>query len=168
MNKKSLNEIAQGNEAIKTSRSEPIQQEPQRQSMDFIRSLVLDIPIQTERTQPVREEMNIEKMLEAQLESEVKKLEAPTDETDHVSLDIPLLIRILEHVREGVDNDVEIHDIVERMVSIRQKGVLTMDDYEHIAGNITKGMVPDKPEKEPSLNGETLNLESLKLLAGVK
>lgn len=167
MNKKSLNEIAQGNEAIKTSRSEPIQQEPQRQSMDFIRSLVLDIPIQTERTQPVREEMNIEKMLEAQLESEVKKLEAPTDETDHVSLDIPLLIRILEHVREGVDNDVEIHDIVERMVSIRQKGVLTMDDYAIISGGDVEGTDMEFAPKAIASDRQDESLAAIRKLAGI-
>lgn len=49
-NKTSLNEIASGSNAIKTARAEPIQQEDApRQSMDFIRSLVLDIPIQTMR-----------------------------------------------------------------------------------------------------------------------
>ena len=49
-NKTSLNEIASGSDAIKTARNEPIQQaETPRQSMDFIRSLVLDIPIQTTR-----------------------------------------------------------------------------------------------------------------------
>jgi hypothetical protein len=49
-NKTSLNEIASGSNAIKTARAEPIQQvEAPRQTMDFIRSLVLDIPIQTTR-----------------------------------------------------------------------------------------------------------------------
>jgi hypothetical protein len=47
-NKTSLTEIASGSNAIKTARAKPIQQEDApRQSMDFIRSLVLDIPIQT-------------------------------------------------------------------------------------------------------------------------
>ena len=49
-NKTSLNEIASGSDAIKTARAEPIQQEStSRQSMDFIRSLILDLPIQTVR-----------------------------------------------------------------------------------------------------------------------
>jgi hypothetical protein len=49
-NKTSLNEIASGSNAIKTARAEPIQQEStSRQSMDFIRSLILDLPIQTVR-----------------------------------------------------------------------------------------------------------------------
>jgi hypothetical protein len=43
--KKPLREIANGAAAINIARSNPIPQ-PARQSMDFIRSLVLDIPIQ--------------------------------------------------------------------------------------------------------------------------
>lgn len=167
MNKKSLNEIAQGTSAIKTARSEPLQSEQQRQSMDFIRSLVLDIPVQTERQSPVREEMNIERMLEAQLDSEVKKLEAPADETDHVSLDVPLLIRILEHVREGVDNDVEIHDMVERMVSIRQKGVLTMDDYSLISGGDIEGTDMETAPKSIASDRQDESLAAIRKLAGL-
>jgi len=49
-NKSPLNEIASGAEAIKTARAEPIQQaDTPRQTMDFIRSLVLDLPIQSTR-----------------------------------------------------------------------------------------------------------------------
>lgn len=48
--KSPLNEIASGASALRTARSEPIQQESApRQTMDFIRSLVLDLPIQTTR-----------------------------------------------------------------------------------------------------------------------
>lgn len=168
MNKKSLHEIAQSGEAIKSSRSEPIQrEEPRKQTMDFIRSLVLDIPIQTVRDQPVREEMNIEKMLEAQLESEVKKLEAPADETDHVSFDIPLLIRLLEHAREGIDSDVELHDLVERIISIRKKGVLTMDDYGLISGGDIEGTDMEFATKNMSSERQDESLAALKKLAGI-
>lgn len=48
--KSPLNEIASGSNAIKTARAEPIKQEDApRQTMDFIRSLVLDLPIQSTR-----------------------------------------------------------------------------------------------------------------------
>jgi hypothetical protein len=47
-NKSPLNEIASGADAIKTARAEPLQKaESPRQTMDFIRSLVLDLPIQS-------------------------------------------------------------------------------------------------------------------------
>lgn len=55
------------------------------------------------------------------------------DKKDTITVDIPLMIRILELARENVKTDVELHQIVERLISIRNKGVLTMDDYERIA-----------------------------------
>lgn len=168
MNKKSLIEVAQGNDAIKTARSEPIQhEEARRPTMDFIRSLVLDIPVQTVRDDTVREEMNIEKMLEAQLDAEVKKLEAPADETDHVSFDIPLLIRILEHAREGLKSDVELHDLVERIISIRSKGVLTMNDYDVIAGGDIEGTSMEHAPKSISSDRQDESLAAIRKLAGI-
>ena len=56
------------------------------------------------------------------------------DKEDVLSFDIPLFIRILELAREDVKEDMELHRITERLLSIRKKGVLTMDDYEFIAG----------------------------------
>lgn len=168
MNKKSLQEIAQGTGAIKAARAEPIQHEAPRQpSMDFIRSLVLDIPVQTVRDHPVREEMNIEKMLEAHLDAEVKKLEAPADETDHVSFDVPLLIRILEHAREGIKSDVELHDLVERIISIRSKGVLTMGDYDIIAGGNIEGTDMERAPKSIAADKQNESLAAIKKLAGI-
>ena len=57
-----------------------------------------------------------------------------TDKEDVLSFDIPLFIRILELAREDVKEDMELHRITERLLSIRKKGILTMDDYEFIAG----------------------------------
>lgn len=55
------------------------------------------------------------------------------DKKDTVTFDIPLLIRVLELAREDVKDDMEIHRIVERLLEIRKKGTLTMDDYDFIA-----------------------------------
>lgn len=57
-----------------------------------------------------------------------------TDKADTISLDIPLMIRMLELAREDVKDDMELHRITERLIEIRNKGTLTMDDYEFIAG----------------------------------
>ena len=52
--KKPLQEVASSSDALKTARSEPLHQTPaSRQSMDFIRSLVLDLPIQTQRPENI-------------------------------------------------------------------------------------------------------------------
>ncbi len=56
------------------------------------------------------------------------------DKADIISLDIPLMIRMLELAREDVKDDMELHRITERLISIRNKGTLTMDDYDFIAG----------------------------------
>lgn len=60
-----------------------------------------------------------------------------TDDADVISVDIPLMIRILELAREDVKDDMELHRITERLIEIRNKGVLTMDDYDFIA-NVKK------------------------------
>lgn len=55
------------------------------------------------------------------------------DKKDTVTVDIPLLIRLLELAREDVKNDMDLHRIVEKLIDIRNNGVLTMDDYNTIA-----------------------------------
>jgi hypothetical protein len=57
-----------------------------------------------------------------------------TDKKDTISVDIPLMIRLLELSREDVKTDVELHQIVERLIHIRNKGVLNMNHYHYIAG----------------------------------
>jgi hypothetical protein len=55
------------------------------------------------------------------------------DKKDTITFDIPLLIRVFELVREDVKTDVTLHKVVERLIDMRHKGVLTMDDYTSIA-----------------------------------
>jgi hypothetical protein len=55
-----------------------------------------------------------------------------TDKKDTVTFDIPLLIRALEHAREDIKTDIELHQMVERLINLRHKGVLTMDNYDEI------------------------------------
>jgi len=136
-------------------------------SLDFLKSL------QPKKKAVVAEAKTVsyEDMLLAQLEYKANKIGESLDKQDHVSLDVPLLIRVFELVREGAKTDVDVHNITERLLSIKDKGVLTMSDYEHIAGNITKGMVPDKHDdshQQPALKGEEMDLNSIKALAGIK
>lgn len=56
------------------------------------------------------------------------------DKKDTVTFDIPLLIRTLELAREDIKTDMDLHRVVERLINIRNKGALTMDDYNYIAG----------------------------------
>jgi hypothetical protein len=56
---------------------------------------------------------------------------------DFISLDTPLLIRLLEWAREEAGDDVDLHVIAERMdrLSGSQSPVLTMSDYPAIVGD---------------------------------
>lgn len=60
------------------------------------------------------------------------------DRKDTVTINIPLMIRLLELAREDVKTDMELHHIVERLINIRSRGVLGMDHYNYIAGKSRK------------------------------
>lgn len=60
-------------------------------------------------------------------------IDESVDKKDTVVFDIPLLIRVLELAREDIKSDMDLHRVVERLIDIRNKGVLTMDDYDTIA-----------------------------------
>ncbi len=54
------------------------------------------------------------------------------DKMDVVMFDIPLLIRMLEYAREDAKTDMDLHKVVEKLIHIRKKGVLTMKDYTFV------------------------------------
>jgi len=61
----------------------------------------------------------------------------PVDEDfnaqDVVSVDVPLLIRLLEYAREDAKTDMDLHDVTERLIALSQEGnTLTMQDYDTI------------------------------------
>ena len=62
------------------------------------------------------------------------------DGKDKVTLDVPLLIRILELSREDIKSDAELHKMVERILDLKNKETLTMDDYDFIAKIHEKGI----------------------------
>jgi hypothetical protein len=52
---------------------------------------------------------------------------------DVVSVDIPLLIRLLEYAREDAETDADLHNLAERLIALSQEGnTLTMQDYDTI------------------------------------
>jgi hypothetical protein len=55
------------------------------------------------------------------------------DQQDTITMNIPALIRTLELVREDVHSDAELHFVVENLLNIKNKKVITMDDYAYIA-----------------------------------
>ena len=89
------------------------------------------------------------------------------DKVDTITMDIPLFIRMLEYSREDAAQDVDLHDVTEKAISLgKERGILQMDDYNEIVGaaeEIKEGMgneVGDKVyfkneigEKYPSFKG---------------
>lgn len=102
--------------------------------------------------------MTYENYLFARLEAAARLTENTQDPQDHIMLDIPLFIRILELAREDIKSDPELHKMVERVISLKNNGVLTMDDYDTIAGT----------PLEPQHNNMHSDLESIKKLAGLR
>jgi len=68
---------------------------------------------------------------------EKKPVKEAVDEKDTVTLDIPLMIRIVEYAKEDAKTDMDLHRMVENLIDLRHEGVLTMEHYEQIV-NIKK------------------------------
>ena len=65
-----------------------------------------------------------------------KNMKEEADVKDTVCMDIPLLIRVLEFIREDVKTDVELHNTVERLIDMRHDVPLTMEHYDSITGKL--------------------------------
>lgn len=58
------------------------------------------------------------------------------DDIDSITLDVPLLIRLLEHAREDIKTDAQLHEVVTRVIALSKTGVeiLGMEQYSQIVG----------------------------------
>jgi hypothetical protein len=55
---------------------------------------------------------------------------------DVVSLNIPLLMRVMEYAKEDAKTDMDLHHVVEKMIELSQQGEsLSMDNYNAIVGD---------------------------------
>lgn len=80
--------------------------------------------------------------------------ENSTDPVDTVTLDVPLLTRILELAREDVKSDADLHGVITNIISLKNNGTLTMNDYEKIV-------------QQKSVDQDSTELESILKLAGI-
>lgn len=52
---------------------------------------------------------------------------------DIISLDVPLLIRIMEYSKEDAQTDMDLHKVAENIIELSKQGkTLTMEDYSYI------------------------------------
>lgn len=57
------------------------------------------------------------------------------NEEDKITVDVPLLIRLLEYAREDSKDDLDLHNVATRMIGLSEKGeTLTMEHYAQIVG----------------------------------
>ena len=66
------------------------------------------------------------------------------DTPDTVTVDIPLLIRLLEYAREDAKTDMDLHTATENLINLsKENNVLSMDHYEAIVGTQKQLPAPD-------------------------
>ena len=82
------------------------------------------------------EQKHAQKFVNDYVDSNLKEA---VDRRDTVTLDIPFLIRLLEYAREDAKTDMDLHKVVERLINMRKKGVLTMADYRNATSHIREG-----------------------------
>ena len=79
---------------------------------------------------------------------------------DEVTFNIPLLIRFAELMREDIKTDVALHEVIENLIDIKDKGTLTMRDYDSMVGNVTgteENTNTDAVEEEKMAEGGKVN-----------
>jgi hypothetical protein len=106
--------------------------------------------------------MNFSTLLHSNLVNPAKPAkikENDRDMADHVTMDIPLLVRVLELSRENLKSDADLHVVVTRLIELKNQGVLTMNNYEQVSRGFDKGDAPTQ-----QVDAE---LESIKKLAGI-
>lgn len=86
---------------------------------------------------------------------------------DTITLDVPLMIRLLEYAREDAKTDMDLHSIAEKLISLGQNGnALSMDDYSSIVDQLDElapsapgTAIPPSPQELQKANQEKQNLQ---------
>ena len=108
--------------------------------------------------------------------------ESQDNPADTVSMDIPLLIRIMEYAREDAKTDQDLHNVAERLIAMSGGGsTLGMDQYDAIVGQpeldeevvapVTPGVAPTAPAANTAANPAAvaqMKAQQLKTLAAQK
>jgi hypothetical protein len=81
------------------------------------------------------------------------------NQADAVTMDVPLLIRVMEYAREDAKTDIDLHDVAERLIELSQEGrTLTMQDYDSIMGQMNE--IAPVPPTAPGGNAQDPNKQA--------
>jgi hypothetical protein len=78
-------------------------------------------------------------MKKSQLIEEIRAIiREESDTIDTITVDVPLLIRLLEYAREDAKTDMDLHDVTENLIRMsKSKDVLSMVDYDAIVKKLS-------------------------------
>lgn len=69
---------------------------------------------------------------------------APQDPADKVTLDVPLLIRLLEWAKEDAKDDMQLHKVSEKLITLsKNEQPLTMQNYDEIVNSDANNVALD-------------------------
>ena len=70
-------------------------------------------------------------------------VDSEEDPVDAVTIDVPLLIRLLEYAREDAETDMDLHNVTEMLINLsKEHDTLSMDQYDQIVGDQKKLVAP--------------------------
>ena len=99
-----------------------------------------------------------------QMVSSEPKPTAQSNPVDKVTMDVPLLLRIMEYSKEDAKTDMDLHHVVEKLISLSSDGQpLNMDHYEQIVGSVSEqGSPAEKLIKDIEYNPKDDDEEEVK------
>jgi hypothetical protein len=71
------------------------------------------------------------------------------DKTDTVTMDVPLLTRVLEMAREDIKSDEDLHVVVTKLIKMAKNGTLSMENYKKLTED-KKMVVPTLKPRDPN------------------
>lgn len=84
-------------------------------------------------TKHISQSQTPSKLLKNKAKQGALKRISEEDEIDTVKLDIPLLMRVLEYAKEDAKTDMDLHNVVTKMIAFnKEKEILSMEDYDAI------------------------------------
>jgi len=83
--------------------------------------------------------------------------------TDVIRIDVPAFLRLLELAKEDVDNDMDLHDVTQRVTELSKDHVISMKDYDQIV-DFMKSQGDDSPTKD----NYSKEIENIRRLGGMR